>query len=194
MSQFISTSNVSIAADCPRCGKPLIDPQGLGWCKACGYCHSLAESEKKAASEPGSQPTTMSATGSAVAQLPAWMWIALAGVMIIVGSVIAFGRYVPLKPLDRALVTTVASAVGLLLMLLGQFVGLMRIAPEDPSLTFKDVVFPFRLYGIIFKRLPSTQFTLYLGVWALALIISVNVCVGGVGHWLTYLPKTQQKK
>ncbi len=194
MSQFISTSSESIAADCPRCGKPLIDPQGLGWCKACGYCHSLNESQKNTLPDEAVGPTTLSATGSAVTQLPAWMWISLLGLVIVVVSVIALGRFVPLKPLERALVTTIGSAIGLGVMLLGQFIGLMRVAPDDPTLTFKDVVFPFRLYGIVMKRLPFTQLTLYFGAWGLALIISLNVCVGGVAHWLTYLPKTQQKK
>src|SRR5438105_11856911 len=26
---------------CPRCGGKLVDPDGLGWCQRCGYCHSL---------------------------------------------------------------------------------------------------------------------------------------------------------
>ena len=194
MNQFISPPEVPISADCPRCSKPLIDPQGLGWCKACGYCHSLQEGESKATPEAASQPTTIGATGSAFMQLPAWMWITLAGIVMIVCLSIGLGRSVPLKPLERALVTTVGTAIGLAIMLLGQFIGLMRVAPDDPSLTFNDVVFPFRLYGIVMKRLPLTQMTLYLGTWGLALIISLNVCVGGVTHWLTYLPKSQQKK
>ena len=36
-------------AGCPRCGQALIDPSGLGWCKACGYCRSLGAEQKPAA-------------------------------------------------------------------------------------------------------------------------------------------------
>ena len=32
---------------CPRCGKTLVDPAGLGWCPACGYCKSLAQANPK---------------------------------------------------------------------------------------------------------------------------------------------------
>ncbi len=194
MNQLLSTSDVPIAAACPRCNKPLIDPHGLGWCKACGYCHSLNESEKTPVGERKAQPTTLGATGSAVAQLPSWLWITLIGLVVIFGLMIALSRVIPLTPLERAIITSAGSALGVAMMLFGQFVGLMRIAPDDPSLTFKDVVFPFRLYGLVFKRLPLTKLTLYLCVWGLALAISVNVYVGGVTHWLTYLPKTQQKK
>ena len=51
-------------------------------------------------------------------------------------------------------------------MFAGQFLAVLRIAPEDSNLHFWDAVFPFRLYGLVLKRLPTTQTTLFLGIWA----------------------------
>ena len=81
-------------------------------------------------------------------------------------------------------------------MCVGQFIGLLRIAPEETSLSFKDALIPFNLYGLVFKRLPSTRHTVYLGAWGIAAIVSAGVFIGGLGHWFTYLPsyqKNQQK-
>jgi len=51
---FLSTgatlwSALAVASfPCPRCGKPLTDAAGLGWCRACGYCRSLEEAKAPA--------------------------------------------------------------------------------------------------------------------------------------------------
>src|ERR1035438_5154403 len=159
MSQGIATpAETSAAVPCPRCQQPLIDPHGLGWCKACGYCRSLAESEKQAgqtAQAPSAKPNTFTATGSALGKTPRLFWIALIGVVLIAGATFAGGHYLTLKPLERALLTTVQIGAGIILMFVGQFLGLLRIAPEESTLGFWDAIFPFRLYGLVFKRLPS---------------------------------------
>src|SRR2546426_426791 len=68
------------ADNCPHCRQPLIDPAGLGWCKACGYCRSL-ESEKidkLLAAAPG--PTRGAVLAGIAGHLPVWIWVLLAGV------------------------------------------------------------------------------------------------------------------
>jgi len=181
---------------CPRCKKPLIDPKGLGWCKACGYCKSLAESEaaapvveEKRAPELGG----LTATGVAIGQAPLWMWVTLIGLGAVIGGTWAAGKYLTLTPFNRALFTTLQMCGGLALMFLGQFMGMMRMAPDDPTMGFKDAIFPFKLYGMALKYMPSTQWTIYFGVWGLAAIISVNIFVGGMLHWLEHLPSDRNK-
>ena len=99
-----ATSPATTTVACPRCQQPLIDPAGLGWCKACGYCRSLAESQKQAGPEPKAPaaPNTLTATGSAVGQTPTWFWITLVGVLLISGATIACSHLLHLKPLQRA--------------------------------------------------------------------------------------------
>jgi hypothetical protein len=187
------------AALCPRCQKPLIDPTGLGWCKGCGYCRSLAESEAKAAKAPApaAPATTLTAAGSVICHTPSWLWVTLIGTALVAGATYALASWLTLSPLQRALLTSVQMAAGFALMFAGQFFGLLRIAPEESTLSFKDAVFPFRLYSLIFKRLPGTRHTVYLGAWGLAAIVSAAVFVGGLGHWFTYMPghpKNQTQK
>jgi hypothetical protein len=178
---------------CPRCKQPLIDPQGLGWCKACGYCRSLADSEKQAgpAPEAPAKPSALAVTGSALTHMPAWIWISLLGVIVVAGATYAAGRYLTLTPLHRALLTTIEMAAGVLLMFVGQFLGVLRIAPEDSNMGFFDAIVPFRLYSLIFKRLPTAQTTLFFGAWGITAIVSAVIFVGGLGHWMNYLPKSQ---
>lgn len=180
------------ATPCPRCQKPLIDPTGLGWCRACGYCRSLAESAQTlTAAEVPAGPSAISATGSAITDLPAWFWILFGGAILVAVGTFAANRYVSLTPFGRATFATIQIAAGLGAMFLGQFIGLLRLAPEDSTLTFKDAVFPFRLYGLALKRLPTSALTLYLGVWGLTAIVAAGFFVGGLDHWLEYLPKKQ---
>jgi hypothetical protein len=195
MSQGTATP-IAASVLCPRCKAPLADPQGLGWCKACGYCRSLAESEKQAGPPPEApvKPNALTATGSALTQMPAWIWISLIGVLVVVGANYAAGRFVVMSPLQRAVLTSVEIASGILLMFVGQFLGVLRIAPEDSNLGFFDAIVPFRLYSLVFKRLPTAQTTFYFGAWGITAIVSAVLFVGGLGHWMNYLPKSQGQK
>ena len=191
MSQL--ATEIVINVPCPRCRKPLIDPKGLGWCKACGYCHSLADTETKAPAPAAAKLTTMTATGSAIGQTPTWFWVTLIGIVLLAGTTFVCGRFLTMAPLERALLTTIQIVAGLACLFVGQFIALMRIAPEDSTLGFWDAIFPFRLYGFVFKRLPATRHTVYLGAWGVAAIVAAAVFIGGLGHWLTYLPNSQKK-
>jgi hypothetical protein len=190
MRQDLAPAPIVFTVPCPRCKEPLIDPRGLGWCKKCGYCRSLAETDAQPA-KSAAEPTTLNATGSAISQTPTWVWVTLFGIAIVAGATFVGGRYLTLSPLERALLTTVQIALGIAAMIFGQFIGLMRIAPEESVLGFWDAIFPFRLYGMIFKRLPATRHTIYLGAWGLAGAVSALIFVGGLGHWFSYLPNSK---
>ncbi|MBI1832293.1 MAG: hypothetical protein HYR84_12690 [Planctomycetes bacterium] len=197
MAQLVSTTATPSPSTgpCPRCQQPLIDPNGLGWCKACGYCRSLEESDQKHLPEPEAQataPNTLSATGSALGETPKWFWITLVGIGVVAGITFAIGQWLPLTPLQRALFTTIQIGAGLLMLFIGQFIALIMIASDETTLTFKDAVFPFHLYGLVFKRLPSTRITVFFAAWGIAAIVAAAVFIGGLGHWFTYIPGNQK--
>jgi hypothetical protein len=186
----MSQNTTVTSVPCPRCKNPLVDPNGLGWCKSCGYCRSLAEAETETrAPRPAkTQPNALTATGGAVLKTPVWFWGCLCGTAAIgVGTFIA-SHQIALTDFQRALFCTLEIVAGLGLMFCSQFFGLLRLAPEDPSLSFKDAIVPIRLYGLIFQRLPDTQKFLCLGTWGLTAIVMAAIFVGGLGHWFTYLP------
>lgn len=184
-----ATATPATTAACPHCKKPLVDPNGLGWCKACGYCRSLAESDAKIApQQTASEPDVLLMTGDTLRGTPFWFWVTLLGVIVIAGGTVAAVYQLHLTPFQRALFCTLEIAAGVLMMFTGQFLGLMRVAPEDPSLGLKDAFFPFRLYGLVFAALPATRLTIFLGAWGLTAIITASIAVGGLDHWFTYLP------
>ena len=45
---------------CPQCAAKLIDPNGLGWCRACGYCRSLEVERKSRPLQRPALPTPSS--------------------------------------------------------------------------------------------------------------------------------------
>jgi hypothetical protein len=183
MSQVIST--------CPRCEKPLVDPGGLGWCKGCGFCALQAESTLAAAKATGApRPRTqpgLGKTGKSLGNTPIWVWVTAIGMAGIFIATIAGERSVRLTDLQRAIFTSVQIGAGVALMLLGQFIGLIRVAPDDSALSFKDMFVPFRLYSQIFQHLPRTQLSVYLCAWGLTAIFTAFIFVGGLNHWFTYL-------
>jgi len=189
MSQGTTTDEIP----CPRCQAPLIDPHGICWCKECGFCRSLLECELKTVGT--GQPTQhneITATGEAIGQAPFWFWVMLFGIAAIIGGTWAAGHYLRLTPLNRAILTSAEILGSVAILLFVQFIALMKIAPDDPTLTFKDALIPFRLYAQIFKRLPRMSFTVFIAAWYLTAIISANLFVGAVTHWLTYLPDSKK--
>jgi hypothetical protein len=54
----IPPANDQTAALCPRCQAKLIDPQGLGWCKECGYCKSTEQDKKRVPEQPPANDQT----------------------------------------------------------------------------------------------------------------------------------------
>src|SRR6188508_2429837 len=103
---------------CPRCRQPLIDPAGLGWCKACGYCRSLETEQNHQLLGAAPAPTRGEALAGAARQIPLWFWVLLAGIGVLGGMSLAVGRLLPAgSSFPRALWTTVQMVLGLFLIL-----------------------------------------------------------------------------
>jgi hypothetical protein len=187
-----SAGSTAPVVPCPKCKQPLVDPKSLGWCKACGYCKSLAEAPIASASDTPVHPSYVDDWGEAGRvlsnALPMWFWIAFVGVVVIAVGGVAYSKYARPTEFQRAVVATVGILGGLACMLVGQFIALIRIAPEDATLGFRDALLPFRLYPLLCARLPRLQGSLYMGVWGAAAILTGLLLVGGVSHWLIYLP------
>jgi hypothetical protein len=177
---------------CPKCGKALVDPSGLGWCKDCGYCKSLSQDRAtRLEIKNGVSLGGVVEAGGAITRLPLWFWASLLFVAIGIFFAIVMDRRLPEgSNLHRATWTSVQIAVGVLVIFLSQYSALVTIAPEEPTLSFKDALFPFKLWGLIIKRLPKLQECLWTALLGLSLIVGSSVFIGGFEHWFNYLPKT----
>lgn len=182
---------------CPRCAKPLVDPAGLGWCQACGFCKSLEDDKARIplqATGASAGPKPAGAMSAVIGNLPVWFWILLGGMALFAGATLLPAYYFGKNPLHRALWCTGQILAGLLFILAAQFLALLRMAPEDEKLSIKDVFLPFRLWGLAFGRMPALRVPVWLAGWGLALIAAALIFVGGLSHWLTYLPKSGNQK
>ena len=178
---------------CPKCGNALIDPRSLGWCKACGYCKSLANFDAEssfAETRAGSLGGVVEA-GGAITRLPLWFWTSLLCVAIGIFLAIVMDRRLPAGDnLQRATWASVQVAAGALMVFIAQCFALMTIAHEEPTLSFKDALFPFRLWGLVIKRLPKLKVCLWIALLGLSLSVGGAVFIGGFQHWFGYLPKS----
>lgn len=179
---------------CPRCDKPLIDPDGLGWCRACGYCRSLEEERAKQpldapAPAPGkSSPFGIVEFGRLLVHLPSWLWVLLGGFGLVVLMSLPAMLTLPEGMLSRCLWSTVQIIVGVLMILAAQFWALMELADSDDRLGAKDGIISGRLWVLTLARLPETRKQVWLAAWGLAAILAALFLIGGLSHWFTYLP------
>jgi hypothetical protein len=181
-------------AACPRCDGTLTDPGGLGWCQKCGYCQSLEEEKARVPVAVVEQPPVPSALGTVemieiARSLPPWVWICVGGVFAIVMASFVPGVLLPNPSLPRAAWCTAQIILGLLVIIGAQVWAVFVLAPEDERLGNRDILMPGRLWVLVFRHLPRTIRHVWLGSWGLALVLSALLVVGGLSHWLTYLPK-----
>jgi hypothetical protein len=177
-------------ADCPRCGGRLVNPESLGLCPACGYCHSLHADAAEPESAINMAKNTV-AGESAVAfwqmmlVLPKWAWVTLAGVaLILVGSLVG-DALLSAASFARAVWSSAQLIVGLVLVLGAQIYGVFRLSSSESGVEGREFfLFSPRLWRRIFKELPATRWLVYLESWGLSLMVCAIVIVGNLLYWV----------
>src|SRR5262245_23578556 len=165
----LASTSVGTTKACPRCEQPLTDPVGLGWCQACGYCRSLEEDRARFLPEiASSQPAVVAQAKQIVGHAPRWIWVWLIGLTAAAGLSYAVGQLLPDRSFSRALWTTLQVALGLLTIFLAQFFALLRLAPHDETLSFRDALLPSRLWAQAFGRMSVFTVHFYIVSWSLA--------------------------
>jgi hypothetical protein len=180
---------------CPRCGGRLSNPEGLGWCPACGYCRSLQENPDQAAvgaPKAAHRPSPLGIVEfiEVVSKLPVWLWVLLGGTTIIVVISVAASCVLPEDSLGRALWSSIQLGVGFLGLFAAQVWAFLLIAPESEHLSAKDLIVSPRLWSMTCRRLPASQRQVWLGGWSVATMLSALFLVGGLSYWYQfYKPK-----
>jgi hypothetical protein len=189
----------SSAVPCPRCQKPLTDPDGLGWCQACGFCQSLEEGKSNVPLPEVPKPAVGPSQGGMfellvlITRLPSWWWTLLTGMALFALVSYVTGKHVAMTTFERALWCTIQIGAGLAMILLAQFMALVCLAPEDEKLSTKDALLSGRLWQLVFQRMPRMRLPVWLAGWGLAVIVSAIFFVGGLSHWMDYLPGAKPK-
>jgi len=65
------------------------------------------------------------------------------------------------------------------------------LPPKDEKLGLKDMFLPTRLWPLMFRNLPAMRWPVWLVGWGLAIIVSGIIFIGGLAHWMNYLPGTK---
>jgi hypothetical protein len=179
---------------CPRCDTKLTNPEGLGWCSECGYCHSLEE-EGKTLPDPDEKPETAAKPsplgvmefGQLMQKLPSWVWIMIAGLVTVIGLSIAANMLLPDVCLARALWSALQMVLGFCGLVGVQLWAVLRYGSEDDKLGAKDIVLPGGVWRVVIRRLPASRGALWVGTWCLTAIICGAFIIGGYDYWLELL-------
>jgi hypothetical protein len=119
--------------------------------------------------------------------------VLLAGMAMFAGFSLFPAKKLAPQSLERAAWATVQIAGGLLMILAAQFLALVRLAPEDEKLNFRDALLPFRLWGLVFRRLPALRLSVWLAGWGISLILSAVILIGGLSYWMKFLPQAKNR-
>jgi hypothetical protein len=191
-----AATDTAVTADpsaCPRCGGKLTDPDGLGWCPACGYCRSLEEEKANIPPPPAPpaprQPSLLGATefGQALKLMPAWVWPLLGGSAAIAVVSVAADYQLPEIDFGRALWSAIQILLSVIGLILAQLWVALVIAAEDDKLGAGDIILPGRVWRGAVQRLPATRWQVWLGAWCLTALVCGAAVVGGWGYWLEML-------
>jgi len=184
------------ALACPRCKSRLVDPAGIGWCQRCNYCRTL-ENDKDKVPTPAARKTPSNLTGGGpdffrlIAHLPSWFWTLLIGMGVYTAMSVIIGKQLEPDLPTRAIWCTIQIFVGLVLILGAHFWAMTYLAPDDDKLGIKDVLLPGRLWLLMFRNMPAMRWPVWITGWGFAIIVSGLIFIGGLSHWMNYLPGTK---
>ncbi len=174
--------------DCPRCGKAMLDPGGIVWCPACGYCPLL-----EARATKGRQPTAApspSRLGAAefllaVDALPGWLRVLVVGVLFILVVSLAANIFLPHASYLRVGWSAAQLFAGLVALVVAH-VGALRTVPtvevRARSRSADSIV---GLWRAAVAMMPATRWPVTLLAWGLTLVLCSVFVVGGFGWWLS---------
>jgi amino acid transporter len=123
--------------------------------------------------------------------LPLWFWASVLFFAIgIFFSIVMDHRLPESGSQQRATWATLQVLIGYAVILFAQWIALVTIAPEEPSLSNKDAVLSFKLWVMIMKRLPRLKECLWTALLGLSLMVGSVAFIGGFEHWFGYVPKS----
>ncbi|MBY0523947.1 MAG: hypothetical protein K2R98_11145 [Gemmataceae bacterium] len=169
---------------CPKCGEKLISPESLGMCPSCGYCRSLEEGKDKVPTAEKGKPR-LSLFGlvefcQLLAWVPAWCWLLLGGVGLIVLMTLYVRPLVANDTPARESWGLVLICIGAIGLIIAHVWALLQVALEYEKAGFFDLFFLLlRIWGVALRRLPSTSGSVVLASWSTALVVS-SICIAGL--------------
>jgi hypothetical protein len=184
----------SAIAPCPKCSARLINPESLGWCPKCGYCRSLEEDAKNSPlslqlqGKSISKPSPLGALEfwEMVVGLPIWLKILVAGIAIVAVVALGLNFALPSESFSRAICSTLIIVIALGCLIAAQVWSVILIAPDEERVGPKDMFFPGKIWGFVFRRLPAMQKQLWMGTWSVTALICAICIIGGLDFWYQY--------
>jgi hypothetical protein len=156
---------------CPRCDMPLSERCDLGWCQRCGYCRYMEKRKIVPARVARAQHEARLRAGRG-RLFPAWVGVLLCGVLVCTVSAFVAGSNIGTDARTRHAWYVAQSTVAGLLMLMGHVAAFLRLVPAGLRLRHATLLVSPRLWWGVWRRLPATQSSVWLGGWGLALALS----------------------
>ena len=173
-------------AACPRCGGHLLEPTGITWCPACGYCPIL---EKPTPRSNPAGPRTPSKLGvteffKVVGNTPEWLGRSLVGVFAAVTVSLVAHLLLIETAHDRALWGLWQLLVGLALVAGAHVLAFRQVTLNEIRACSRGNGALTGLWRATLDRLPETRWPVNLLSWGASLILCSVVIIGGLGWWI----------
>jgi hypothetical protein len=153
----------------------------LDACLKCGYTRG---EPKAPAPAPVSKPASSAAVLEAAREVPTWVWVLAGGCLTILAVCAAMSLRLSANGFDRALVSTVLLAAGLVGMIVAELWVIPLIMMDAPELRTWDFLVPYRLWAVAAGKLPRTRRPVCLVSWCLTGMLGALVIIGGLWYWL----------
>jgi hypothetical protein len=182
---------IAIGDLCSKCQVKLIDPDGVGICPQCGVCRSLEENKDKVrtSTETLADIDLDESVPSIPFQIPPWVWVMLMGAVAIVLLSFVVNQYLPNPGKERTLWSIYQLVGGIVLLLVAQWWAIHETQSENERLGAWDLlVISGRVWNKAFRYMPWTRGPVYLGFWALVIMICAVTITGGLADWFPSKP------
>jgi hypothetical protein len=172
-----------------------MDPTGLTWCPACGYCPLL---ETPTVERGRKTPRSLAKLGAVdffkvVGTTPDWLWRLLFGVVAAVAISLVADFLLIETAHDRAVWGLWQLLAGLGLVLVAHVLALRQVTVVEARSCSGGSWSLTGLWRATLGRLPETRWPVNLVSWGGSLILCSVLIVGGLGWWIENVRFTDEK-
>ncbi len=174
------------AETCPRCHTT--EPWGeSSWCPRCNYYpvvdRGMADGKSWQDDLPELPQEEEIDDRSALASIPIWFWVMLAGVVSITAFSVAIRSIFPDEDSPRGLIAIGQLVLGALTVLSAHLMAARYALKNDRRLNFNDILLCwFNIWQPTIARLPEACKRIQAMIWGIVAVLTAVTIIGGIDY------------
>ncbi len=155
------------------------------WCPNCGFYPTLDAQSVKDESWKAAMPVEEESIpeGNLFAQLPAWFWILMGGIVAIVMT----GFYIRVEAADaestRGMIALGILPIALTMMAIAHVIASRQAMRHDPRIRFADALISwFTVWQPSITQLPDSRKRIWSMTWGMTAVVTSLLVIGGIDY------------